>query len=188
MSTSISRRTEDVTIYQGDDASVIEKALRDVNRVAEDQVAPTGRLNDPSPLQEAADAYDAVVVEALSRAVTATVQALGRKAYRGLLAAHPPREGNETDAQLGFNESTFSDALLEFFDAETGEKSVIAPEFSGRQPLIDWLNDLNDGTFSQLAEAAVRVNEGRSPDPKDSLGSRVARLFDATSPSPASTD
>lgn len=188
MTNTITRRTEEVPIFQGDDAAKIEAARQEFNRVAASEVAPSGRLNDPSPLQDAADAYDAAVADALPRAVIATVQALGRKAYRTLLAEHPPRDGNETDATLGFNEATFMDALLEFFDTETGEKSVVAPEFNARQPLVDWLDNLNDGTFTQLAEAAVRVNEGGSPDPKASLGSRVARLSAATSPLPASTD
>lgn len=182
----VSRRTEQVPIFQGDDAAIIETARQDFNRVAAAEVAPVLRQGDASPLQEAADAYDKVVADALPRAVMATVRALGRKAYRHLLAAHPPREGNDVDQALGFNESTFLDALLEYFDA--GEKSVIKPDFATRESLVEWLDNLNDGTFTQLSEAAVRVNEDRSPDPKASLGSRVARLSAATSRSLGSTD
>lgn len=186
MSTLIKRRTEQVPIFQGDDAAVIEAARQDFNRAALAEPVTSRRLNDASPIQEAADAYDAAVLEALPRAVMVTVQALGRKAYRHLLGQHSPREENETDQALGFNESTFLDALLEYWDA--GEKSIVDPEFGSRESLVEWLDNLNDGVFTQLAEAAVRVNEGGSPDPKASLGSRVARLSVATSPSPDSTD
>jgi hypothetical protein len=182
----ISRRTEQVPIFQGDDAAAIEQARRDFNRVAAAEVRPPLRQGDPTPVQEAAEAYDAVVADALPRAVMATVRALGRRAYRHLRAAHPPREGNDGDRDLGFNEDTFLDALLEYFDA--GEKTIAEPDFANRESLIAWLDDLNDGNFTQLAEAAVRVNEGGSPDPKDSLGSRVSRLYDVTSKSPATTD
>lgn len=189
--TTIKRRTETVPIFQGDDAAAIAEALADFNRAtAAEALGRSGsrRLTDDSPVQAAADHYDAVVAEAEPRAIRATVQALGRKAYRRLLAENPPREDHEDDANLGYNPVGLHDAILEFFDLETGEKTVMVPEFASKNALVDWLDDLNDGNFTQLAAAAVRVNEGGSPSPKASLGSQVERMFAATSQSPVSTD
>lgn len=185
---SITRRSEQVPIFQGDDAAYVEAARQDFNRAASQEPMAARRLGDSSPLQEAAEAYDAAVADALPRAVMVTVQALGRKAYRRLLAEHPPRDGNEDDETLGFNQDAFTEALLEYFDLQTGEKTVTEPQFMSAAALVTWLEDLNDGNFAQLASAAVRVNEGGSPDPKASLGSQVARLSAVTSRSLGSTD
>lgn len=195
MSNTISRRTAEVPIFQGADVSVIEEARLAWNR-AEAQRQMNETLARPSArmapddegsqeaakaAQDAADAYDAAVADALPRAVVAKVQAIGGKAYRHLRAEHPPRPDDEDDETLGFNRSTFLDALLEFFDGETGEKTLVYPEFSSKNALVAWLDDLSNGVFSDLADAAVIVNQGGSPDPKVSLGSQVAQMYAATS-------
>lgn len=189
MSTAITRRTAEVPIFQGDDLAAIEQAEIDFAHAEADRKSgPAGRLNpDTSNAQEAADKFDALVKEAMTRAVKVKVQAIGRK-YRHLLVEHPPRADNATDEQYGFNETTFFDALLEYFDGETGDRTIIEPPFTSRQELVDWLNGLTDGQFTELAATAVRVNQGGQPDPKASLGSRAAQMYAATLPSHDSTD
>ena len=182
--TSVQRRTETVPIFQGDDAAAIAAALADVNRATAMEAVGARRLNEVSPAQEAAEHYDEVVAEALPRAVTAMVRALGRKQYRQLRAEHPPREDDEGDEEAGYNREALHDALLEYYDPETGETTVIAPTFGSKQTLVAWLDDLSDGNFVQLAMAAVRVNEGGSPSPKASLASQIGRMFNAISPQP----
>jgi hypothetical protein len=200
-STSISRRTAQVPIFQGADVAVIEEAQVEYNRaeslrrLAESQQSGTRRMSEPAATQELTDAalaaakvYDAAVADALPRAVMATVTALGRRSWRNLLAEHPPRDDNQGDDALGFNESTFLDAVLEFWDGETGERSVTVPQFDSRNALVEWLDNLSDGVFTELGYAAVRVNQGGSPDPKASLGSQAAQMYRATSRSPDSTE
>ncbi|WP_347042018.1 hypothetical protein [Brachybacterium nesterenkovii] len=55
------------------------------------------------------DALEALIAEGV---VTVTVQALPWPAYRRLLKEHPPRPGDEYDAELGYNEETFLRGLL----------------------------------------------------------------------------
>lgn len=199
MSNAITRRSKNIPIFQGDDVLLIEELDAEYRRVealrnlAENQKRI--RLADPSPsadaneaLLAAAKAYDDAVAEALPRAVMATVTAVGRKTWRRLLAEHPPREDNEGDEALGFNEDEFPDALLEHFDAETGERSITAPEFNSKAAVTAWLDELSDGVFMEIWTTAVRLNQGGSPDPKASLESQVERMYVETSRSPDSTE
>lgn len=201
MTSAISRRAAEVPIFQGDDVSVIEEARLAWNRaesqrqLAESVMRSSKRLTPEDEgiseatkaAQAAADAYDAAVADAMPRAVIAKVQAIGGKAYRHLRAEHPPRADDEDDETLGFNRVTFLDALLEFFDAETGEKSLVSPDFGSKNALVEWLDNLSDGTFRQLADAAVIANQGGSPDPKVSLGSQAAQMYGAISQSRGSS-
>lgn len=195
MSTSITRRTAEVPVFQGDDVAVIEEAeaaynrAESLRRLAEVRT-PSGRLDgggedtlseSTTAAIEAARAYDAAVEDALPRAVTVKVQALGRKTYRGLLAAHPPRNDNDGDAQVGFNRDDFFDALLEHFDGETGERTILAPDFKSKNELTAWLDELSDGVYTELGVTAVRLNQGGSPDPKASLTSQAEQMYGATS-------
>ncbi len=189
MSTTITRRTAEVAIFQGDDLAAIEQAEIDfAHAEKERQAGPSGRLNpDTSDAQEAAEKFDALVADAMTRAVKVKVQAIGRK-YRHLIAEHPPRSDHENDENWGFNESTFFDALLEHYDGETGDRTIVEPRFESKNALVAWLDELTDGQFTELATAAGRVNQGGQPDPKASLGSRAARMYAATLPSLDSTE
>lgn len=50
--------------------------------------------------------------EMLEHTIVLRLRALPRKAKQKLIAEHPPREDNETDRLVGFNEETTSAALL----------------------------------------------------------------------------
>ncbi|PRY56436.1 hypothetical protein [Glycomyces artemisiae] len=96
---------------------------------------------DPVP-QELVDAVNASTVNF-------TIRALGRTDWRKLVKKHPPREGNPTDRQLGYNEDDFYEALV--------RKCVIAPAMSAEKweevdPLI------NEGEWLKLVGAVQAVN------------------------------
>ena len=96
-------RTATIPIYQGDDAERLAE-LRMAVAVAERQAmqsngAPRrGGDSDPAEAIKAAQAaYDAFVDEAAERAVEVVVRSIGRRRFRDLVAAHPPRkEKNST--------------------------------------------------------------------------------------------
>lgn len=177
MTTLIQRRTEDVPIFQGEDDTTIE-GLRQALIRAEQRGRSSAprRMGDLPEESVAKTALNEAVQEALPRAVVVTVQALGRKVYRSLVAANPPREGNELDQYQGYNTDDMAVALLEFHDGT--ERTIIAPEFASKDEAVAWLDNLNDGTYSALFSAAVRCNEGGPVDPK--AISELARASDAT--------
>jgi hypothetical protein len=183
------RPTREVHIYHGSDIAVINELRDEFNRVAR-QANPLAalRLGDESPVVVAGKAYDDAVREAMPRATSVTLRALRRKAFRDLLIANPPRDGNADDEVLQYNQDGMHEALVEYFNVETGERTIIDPEFGTKQALTEWVENLNYGMFTQLAAAAIELNEIGSPNPKAPVSSQVARLSDEPSPSPDSTD
>lgn len=81
--------------------------------------------------------------------ITVRFDAIPRREWLGLLAEHPPRDGNDLDRRLGFNTDTLYEAIVRRAWAEP----VIDPAD------LDLLLDrLNDGQFNELADAAFSVN------------------------------
>lgn len=155
------------TIFQGDDVGELAQLARLAERAA------GGIRLDDAP-SDAEETYRAAVDRAAERAIEVWVTHIGRKAYRALLTAHPPREGNEIDQQLGWNDDTFPDALL--------MASVVT------EPPVDDLEDFLDALVEDDAEfvfaAAVATNGGASADPRSRLYSDTTPSTDATSASP----
>lgn len=151
------------TLFQGDDVGELAQLARLAER------APgSNRLDDE--ISEAAATYRQAIERAAERAIEVWVTHIGRKAYRALLTAHPPREGNEVDEQLGWNDDSFPDALL--------MASVVT------DPVVDDLEDFLDALSEDDAElvftSAVAVNGGASADPR-------LRLYSDTTPSTGAT-
>lgn len=179
-------RTATIPIYQGDDAEHLAE-LRMAVAVAERQAmqsqgAPRrGGDDDPAEAVKAAQAaYDAFVDEAAERAVEVVVRAIGRRRFRDLVAAHPPRttkndEGkdvtHEDDEHLGVNVETFAPALLTFAEpGEDGVRTVIAPAEAVKSPtaLRDFLDDdVTDGDYEKLFTVAYWINRASGSDPKE---------------------
>lgn len=170
----IARRWEDVPLFQGDDAALIEELRVRYHKAKQDDRGRTGgRAVDASGATEARDALVAATEEAEPRATIIRVQALPRKVYKGLRLANPPREGNEVDAAYGFNRDDMADALIEYFNAESGEKTVISPDLGAKAEHLAWLEELTEGNAEALFNAAYACNEGAPVDPKaiSALGS-----------------
>lgn len=180
MSNTFIQRTASVVIYQGDDMERLaelarkassleakhEEAKRQVDRAIRDGSL---RVGDDLPAEYAEDlaaaraAYDAEVDEAAERATEVRVVALKRRAFRDLMAEHPPREGNGDDSRYEVNVDTFAGPFL--------VKSITAP--AGFDP-----EDLPDGEYEKLFATAYYLNRLPSQDPKDHSW-RGSRSFDA---------
>lgn len=205
---TVTRRYDDVPIFQGDDAERIEETRAHLNRAMVTAASPRAprplRVGDEvddgrDQLVAAAKALDELVAECLPRAVIVRVQALGRRTWRALLLDYPPRPGNERDEELGYDQDAMAQAVLAYRDDATGEHTIAhvrlgeqdedaGERFGSKAEVEEWLDELNDGNFTQLAVAAIDVNEGGSPDPKASFASQVARVFGVTSRSPDTTE
>lgn len=169
MSNTLAPRTTKVTIYQGDDherlselrlaVGVAERKHEQAKKAVDDAIASGSlRIGDDLPeqfeadLRAARDAYDAFVDEAAERAVEVSLVAMKRRAFRDLMAEHPPREKNDDDAQYGVNVDTFAPAFL--------AKSITGPV--GFDP-----EDLPDGDYEQVFAVGFYLNRLPGRDPKD---------------------
>jgi hypothetical protein len=102
------------------------------------------------PATEAATARVTDVRRAMADSVvTVRFEAMPRARWLALIAEHAPRDGNTTDERLGFN----TDALY----AAAIRGSWVSPEATPAD-LDLLLERVNDGQFSDLADAAFSVN------------------------------
>ena len=103
----------------------------------------------------------------LESTVVFKIQALPRKVWAELEAAHKPREGNENDQQYGVNVSTFIDAVL----ALPGTVVSVTEKASGESvPWVatDWAglaDELTDGQWTKVALSVLALNRGRTEVP-----------------------
>ncbi|MBX6360096.1 MAG: hypothetical protein IRZ03_08455 [Acidobacterium ailaaui] len=84
------------------------------------------------------------------------LRGLDRKTWRDLVAEHPVRKDNETDAVLGVNQNTFFDALI--------ARCIVEPEMSEEQ-VSALLDTLTSQQFDKLAQAAWDLNRRDSGVP-----------------------
>lgn len=110
--TTIKARTSVVTLYQGDYLDRIRHIERQYEEALRSEVRSPRLLNEVPASVTLADEHATLVAEAEATAVNVTLRALGRKEWRALVAAHPPRDGNEDDKQVGVNEDSFKDPLI----------------------------------------------------------------------------
>lgn len=152
-------RTETVTLWQGDDLAELERLRAAIDDAQNDTPVPLiGGEKDPAV--SAAEAYNRLYAKAAKRAVTVTIQAVPRTRWRELVAANPPREGDETDALIGMNAEEFGDALLAEPDTIINPPEVAGP---GRR---EFVASLSDGDWQLLVRAAYAVNRSTGEAPK----------------------
>lgn len=194
MSTTITRRTAMVVIYQGDDLARLGELRQEADlaqRLFEETTkSGTSRVGDGVDPKPAKDAYDAFIDEAAERAVEVRLSAIGRKHWRDLFEAHPPRETTETvdgderqvthvdDEPFGVNTRTFPEKLLAFSVDDV--RTIAEPEFSTPAERQAWLDDISEGDFDRLWTTAYYLNTSLGVDPKGSRFSAAPANSNAT--------
>jgi hypothetical protein len=131
----------------------LEQQFDEAESAREDQNA----LDSGSEAAELAGQLEALRTQMKEHTYTFRVRALSRRAYRAMVAAHPPRKDVEADGtekvheadSLGFNVETFFDDLL--------HSAIVDPvlDDSTWQLLLDRLTDRQ---FEELAMAAWLLN------------------------------
>ncbi len=152
----ITPRTVDVIIYQGEDLA----KLRELFAATEvEEVKAPGRVGDDEPdkARANAEAYDAFVDEAAERAVTVTLQQVGRRRWREARDMCKPREGNDADQLAGFDIDALGDMLV--------PESIIAPVMATVER-DTFLDSLSDADWDRLVSALIGVNTAQVSDPK----------------------
>lgn len=171
--TTLNVRTTTVPLLQGDDYDRLSQLLFEAQNAVKRTVS---RLGDADDLADAQEAYNAAAAEAEERARKIELKALPRKEWRALRIAHPPRDGDDGDAEVGFNRDTMGDDLVPV--------SVVDGQFPSIADRDEFLDALADGDFEKLYAAAVDLNTGFGVDPKARLSSTRSLKSDGTSSSP----
>lgn len=171
--TQIQPRTAVVTIYGGDYLDRIRHLERQAEAAKDAAEDGLPRTNDEVPdYLTLAQEHDDLVAEAEAQALHVRIRALGRREWKALIAAHPPRTVAKdavtealakSDELSGVNDDTFKDALV--------AASVIEPEGI----TVEDLDQLADVDFDRLYLTAFALNRGSAPDPKASLVSRLTQ-------------
>lgn len=169
----IPQRTDEVVLFQNDDQHRIN-ALSKALEVAATASDSPRRLGDDDDVVSAAQAYDEFVAKAAERGVRVALKAIPGRKWREHVAAHPPREKNEDDVEWGFNHLALGDAVV----------PACVTTIDGQPASQDDLDNLNDGDYSRVYAAVLRLNTGRGPDPKASISATLRRTSPETSGSP----
>lgn len=193
MTQHLKPRSTTVVIYQGDDMERLAELNRRVliaKRNAEQRTGTERRGDDDQSVTDAEAAYDTFVDEAAARALEIELHHIGRRRFRDLILEHPPRVvprkvdaertvGEETPAQATgpaeveheddegwhINTETFSRALLCYRDNEI--VTIARPEFATKTDIERFIDDdLADGDYDGLWQAAYFLNRSPSSDPK----------------------
>lgn len=168
--TTIQPRTATIPIFQGDDLDEIEHLRKRAEAAADEESGKPAR-NGGEAVRLSRE-HNERVKQAEERAVNVKVQALGRRAWKALVAEHPPREDSETDKRAGVNEDTFQDELV--------AASIVEPEFKSRADLDAFTDQLRDIDFERVYLASFALNRWAGADPKPLAVSKLTPKNDAT--------
>lgn len=191
-------QTAEVPIYDGDDLArlaelraLAEHAQGVANEARDRRIRNrASRLGDDDAdaveeaqknAKAAQDEYDAFVDEAAERCTYVRLQRLPGRKFRDLMAAHPPRKDNDSDAAYGVNVDKFQDALLEYISIEDPEiRTVVEPRHPTVEDLRAWLDDRSFGELETYFEVAYGLNRSPAADPKALRYSTAPRTSAAT--------
>lgn len=158
---------------RGDLVAELQELQRDlVDAQREDEVHAS--LDGGAPV-EIAQKIQALREEMLEYTLVLTLHALPRRKWTGMVAAHPPRDGNDADKVMGLNQETFFDALV--------RACVVEPNLDA----ADWaeLDDkLSDGQWQALVNAAWAVNARDVDVPFSRRASQILANYETSSELP----
>jgi hypothetical protein len=132
-------------------------------REPEDEPKPR-RMSEPAEDIEAElesvrakiDECKAVIASGVVRVV---IKGLTRGEFRRLLTAHPPRDGDDLDARLGYNSDTFGDALI--------TASIVKTENLDGEPVPNewarWADEMTNGQWEEFFTACLKLTNDGEP-------------------------
>lgn len=147
------------------------EALHNQLRDAVAREAGDVRLNPGGESKRIARDIKALQVRMAEYVIKFRLQALGARGWEKLQKEHPPRDGNNQDAMLGYNPDTFFDAAI--------RRCTIKPNDLDAD---DWLALLGDDDvdgkltakqYNDLHEAVLALNVRKISVPNSSAASRI---------------
>lgn len=130
--------------------------------------SPKRRMSEPADdlagqieaVRAALDVQRDIIASGVVRVV---IKGLSRGEFRRLMVAHPPREDDALDRQLGYNADTFGDALITACIVRTESLSGEAVE--NRWP--QWADEMTNGQWEEFFTACLKLtNEGEPSFPQ----------------------
>lgn len=201
--THLKPRSTTVLLYQGDDMDTLAHLKRKLDlaksQAQRRETSGAARMDDAgdgedTTVAEAQREYDAAVDAAADRALEVEIQDIGRRRFRDLIEAHPPRMVNsepdaegktvqvmhDEDAGWGINTATFPEALLTFRDDD--RMTIAQPAFKNKAEVQAFVDDeLSAGDFDDLWAAAFMINRSPSADPFQHRSTTASASSGATS-------
>lgn len=134
-------------------------------------------LHEDDPYTTLATEYAELKAEAEKHGVRVELRAIGRREWRALKVAHPPRtEGDDEtvkgDRLAGVNTETVEDDLV--------HAALTFPEFTSRAAFDEWADTLSEGEFQTVLQAAWRLVNVAQYDPKSLPVSQTRTLGAST--------
>jgi hypothetical protein len=169
-SAKLPEKTVDICL-RGDLVAEHEAAERELEQ-AEKLADVLNSLDGGGNIGDLVDRIEALEAEMREHTYTFRMRALPKPQWRALLAAHPPRKGEdgeplEQDKYVGVNQETFWDALI--------RACVVDPEMDEG----DWQQllgeKLNDSQYTDLTGAAWGVNRNDVDIPFSRAASRLKK-------------
>lgn len=157
-------RTTTVHLLTGDYADRLE-SLGTAALMALKDDSPRTAI-EAHPYETLRQEYDALKAEALEAGTTVSLTAVGRKVWRQLKEKHPPRTGEDVDAETqrqdrlaGVNADAVGDDLV--------YASVTFPAFKSRDAFDEWADGLSEGEWVEILGRAWELANGARLDPKE---------------------
>jgi hypothetical protein len=144
-----------------------EKRLtRELARSGDDDGQPVRRrMSEPAEdidaqladVRAKIDEQKAIIASGVVRIV---IKGLTRGEFRRLLTEHPARDGDDLDAQLGYNSDTFGDALV--------TASIVRTENLDGEPVENewatWADDMTNGQWEEVFTACLKLTNDGQPN------------------------
>ena len=138
---------------------------------SEPEPKPKRRMSEPpAPVDDIAvelEKVRAAMVEPrkviASGVVRVVIKGLSRGEFRRLLTGHPPRDGDDLDARLGYNSDTFGDSLI--------RACIVRTESLDGEPAPNdwptWADDMTNGQWEEFFRACLDLtNDGQPVFPR----------------------
>jgi hypothetical protein len=135
---------------RGDDDETDLPRKRRASEPAEDVAGELARV------RAALDEQRAVIA---SGVVRITIKSLTRGEFRRILAANPPRDGDDLDQQLGYDADRFGDALI--------VASILSTTTIDGEPVPNewdrWADDMTNGQWDEMFRACLALTNDGNP-------------------------
>jgi hypothetical protein len=141
-------------------------------RLATLQTGGHGKLAGSADNRELAQRILNLQTEMSESTVYVKLQALHRREWRELVAAHPARKDSDADKILGINQDTFFDSLV--------ASCIVEPELTEEQTSA-LLDALTSSQFDKLTDAAWGLNRRDVSVPFSSAASQLSQTGGETS-------
>lgn len=155
-----------------------EKAEADL--VQARKAPPSEMMTGDTTILDLAATVVALEAQMLAEVVHFRLRALPRSKWAELLAAHPPKDGNDDDKAFGADKGAFFDEVIlhSIVGVTRGDEPVdFAPE-------TDWpalADEMTDRQYSDFADAAFMLNRGTVSVPFSRAASSSNRASSETS-------